>query len=121
MRLRAGTSDVQSLLSFVFVALLVMGGIGVWFTIRDDGATKQKQTFQAVEPTDEPTEKTCPSCNGKVTVPCPTCVTGKGIYLLDSDGKCPTCQGAKVWSCTVCKGSGKVTLPPQPGVLKWGK
>jgi hypothetical protein len=117
MRLRAGSSDIQSMLTFVFFTLLVMAGIGVWFIIERDGlATGTKPSFKAAEPTNEPTEVVCPTCKGKLTVPCSNCQRG-GIYVLDANGQCPTCHGSTVSLCDQCKGKGTITIAPQSGVL----
>jgi predicted RNA-binding Zn-ribbon protein involved in translation (DUF1610 family) len=121
MRFRAGSSDVQSLLTFVFATLLVLAGVGVWFTMERDGKTQgNKPSFQAVQPTNEATEIVCPTCKGKLHIPCTTCQQRIGIYFLDADGKCPTCKDSKISVCDQCKGKGTITLPPQPGVLRWG-
>jgi hypothetical protein len=120
MRLRAGSSDVQSLLTYVFATLLVLAGVGVWFTMTRDGkSTSTKPSFQAVQPTSEGTEIVCPTCKGKLSIPCPACQR-PGFLYLDSQGRCATCKGSKVSVCDQCHGKGTVTIPPQPGVLRWG-
>ncbi len=121
MRLRAGSSDLQSLITFVFVTLAVLAGVGVWFTTSESGGGKaDKPSFQSVKPTDEPREIECPTCKGQLRIPCYTCQR-MGAYWVDpKTGMCPTCQGTKVSGCDQCKGKGTIALGPQPGLLKWG-
>ena len=58
----------------------------------------------------------CPRCNGPGKIDCPDCEKGK-VVCADCKGKgrisgvCPECNGAKVFTCKVCGGTGIKPLP----------